>query len=56
MSQSKDIKTRLRGVVFMVDTAALVDEATLRDAATYLHDVLSSPEDVQERVIEQADH
>ncbi|KAJ5617471.1 hypothetical protein N7537_002585 [Penicillium hordei] len=40
MSQSKDIKTRLRGVVFMVDTAALVDEATLRDAATYLHDVL----------------
>lgn len=40
MSQSKDIKTRLRGVVFMVDTAALVDEATLRDTATYLHDVL----------------
>jgi signal recognition particle receptor subunit beta len=27
MTQSKDIKTRLRGVVFMVDTAALVDEA-----------------------------
>lgn len=24
----------------MVDTAALVDEATLRDTATYLHDVL----------------
>ncbi|OGE54723.1 hypothetical protein PENARI_c005G07099 [Penicillium arizonense] len=40
MAQSKDIKTRLRGVVFMVDTAALVDEATLRDTATYLHDVL----------------
>ncbi|KAG0156558.1 hypothetical protein PDIDSM_3739 [Penicillium digitatum] len=40
MSQSKDIKTRLRGVIFMVDTAALVDEATLRDTATYLHDVL----------------
>ncbi|KAJ5143116.1 uncharacterized protein N7515_001903 [Penicillium bovifimosum] len=40
MSQSKDIKTKLRGVVFMVDTAALLDEATLRDTATYLHDVL----------------
>ncbi|KAK9849541.1 hypothetical protein MYU51_014097 [Penicillium brevicompactum] len=40
MAQSKDIKTRLRGVLFMVDTAALVDEATLRDTATYLHDVL----------------
>lgn len=40
MSQSKDIKTKLRGVVFMVDTAALVDEVTLRDTATYLHDVL----------------
>lgn len=40
MSQSKDTKTKLRGVIFMVDTAALVDEATLRDTATYLHDVL----------------
>jgi len=40
MASSKDIKTRLRGVVFMVDTAALVDETTLRDTATYLHDVL----------------
>ncbi|KAJ5362472.1 Small GTPase superfamily ARF type [Penicillium brevicompactum] len=40
MAQSKDIKTRLRGVLFMVDTAALVDETTLRDTATYLHDVL----------------
>ncbi|KAJ5102900.1 hypothetical protein N7532_003429 [Penicillium argentinense] len=40
MSQSKDVKMKLRGVLFMVDTAALVDETTLRDAATYLHDVL----------------
>lgn len=40
MSLSKDAKTKLRGVIFMVDTAALVDEATLRDTATYLHDVL----------------
>lgn len=40
MSQSKDLKVKLRGVLFMVDTAALVDEATLRDTATYLHDVL----------------
>jgi signal recognition particle receptor subunit beta len=40
MSHSNDAKTKLRGVVFMVDTAALVDEATLRDSATYLHDVL----------------
>lgn len=40
MSQSKDAKVKLRGVLFMVDTAALVDEATLRDTAEYLHDVL----------------
>ncbi|KAJ5084282.1 hypothetical protein NUU61_008861 [Penicillium alfredii] len=40
MSHSKDAKSKLRGVMFMVDTAALVDEATLRDTATYLHDVL----------------
>ncbi|CAI7586569.1 unnamed protein product [Penicillium manginii] len=40
MSASKDIKTKIRGVVFMVDTAALTDEATLRDSASYLHDVL----------------
>lgn len=40
MSISKDASTKLRGVIFMVDTAALVDEATLRDTATYLHDVL----------------
>lgn len=40
MSTSKDMKTKLRGVIFMVDTAALVDEVTLRDTATYLHDAL----------------
>jgi signal recognition particle receptor subunit beta len=40
MASSKDVMTRLRGVIFMVDTAALVDETTLRDTATYLHDVL----------------
>lgn len=40
MAGSKDLKTKIRGVLFMVDTAALVDEATLRDTATYLHDVL----------------
>ncbi|KAJ5668832.1 hypothetical protein N7462_009902 [Penicillium macrosclerotiorum] len=40
MSTSNDTKMKLRGVIFMVDTAALVDETTLRDTATYLHDVL----------------
>lgn len=40
MAASTDTKTKLRGVIFMVDTAALVDETTLRDTATYLHDVL----------------
>ncbi|KAJ5888802.1 hypothetical protein N7495_008843 [Penicillium taxi] len=40
MAMSKDAKNKLRGVVFMVDTAALVDEIILRDTAAYLHDVL----------------
>jgi signal recognition particle receptor subunit beta len=40
MATSTDTKTKLRGVIFMVDTAALVDDTTLRDTATYLHDVL----------------
>ncbi|KAJ5485358.1 hypothetical protein N7539_005346 [Penicillium diatomitis] len=40
MASSNDSKNKLRGVIFMVDTAALVDEAVLRDTATYLHDVL----------------
>ena len=40
MAATKDNSIKLRGVVFMVDTAALVDEGVLRDTATYLHDVL----------------
>ncbi|KAJ5621211.1 hypothetical protein N7528_005994 [Penicillium herquei] len=40
MAISKENKTKIRGVIFMVDTAALVDEGNLRDTATYLHDVL----------------
>lgn len=44
MSSSKDLKTKLRGVIFMVDTAALDNSAEgemiLRDTASYLHDVL----------------
>ncbi|KAJ5232755.1 hypothetical protein N7468_005711 [Penicillium chermesinum] len=40
MSVAKDAAHKLRGVIFMVDTAALVDEAVLRDTASYLHDVL----------------
>ncbi|KAJ6134324.1 hypothetical protein N7523_000646 [Penicillium sp. IBT 18751x] len=40
MASSKDVKSKIRGLLFMIDTAALVDEANLRDAATYLHDVL----------------
>ncbi|KAJ5733379.1 hypothetical protein N7493_002165 [Penicillium malachiteum] len=40
MAISKENKNKIRGVIFMVDTAALVDEGNLRDTATYLHDVL----------------
>lgn len=40
MALTKDSSARLRGVIFVVDTAALVDEAVLRDTATYLHDIL----------------
>lgn len=40
MSKSKDSNTKLRGVIFMVDTAALSEDETLKDTATYLHDVL----------------
>ncbi|KAJ6015033.1 hypothetical protein N7540_009624 [Penicillium herquei] len=40
MANSKENKTKIRGLIFMVDTAALVDEGNLRDTATYLHDVL----------------
>ncbi|OOF92306.1 hypothetical protein ASPCADRAFT_55399 [Aspergillus carbonarius ITEM 5010] len=40
MSTSKDVKTKLRGVLFMVDTAALSEAEALRDTASYLYDVL----------------
>lgn len=40
MSNSKDTKSKLRGVIFVVDTAALSEDEALRDTATYLHDVL----------------
>ncbi|KAI9373146.1 signal recognition particle receptor beta subunit-domain-containing protein [Aspergillus egyptiacus] len=40
MSASKDTKVKLRGVLFMVDTAAISETETLRDAASYLYDVL----------------
>ncbi|KAL2872246.1 signal recognition particle receptor subunit beta [Aspergillus lucknowensis] len=40
MSTSKDTKLKLRGVIFMVDTAAISEAEALRDAASYLYDVL----------------
>ncbi|CBF70783.1 hypothetical protein AN5819.2 [Aspergillus nidulans FGSC A4] len=40
MSTTKDTKSRLRGVLFMVDTAAISETEALRDAASYLYDVL----------------
>ncbi|GLB00555.1 hypothetical protein ABZX51_007649 [Aspergillus tubingensis] len=40
MATSKDVKSKLRGVLFMIDTAALVEAETLRDTASYLYDVL----------------
>ncbi|KAL4749370.1 hypothetical protein BDW72DRAFT_178318 [Aspergillus terricola var. indicus] len=40
MSTTKDTKSKLRGVLFMVDTAAISETETLRDAASYLYDVL----------------
>ncbi|GAQ06923.1 hypothetical protein ALT_4244 [Aspergillus lentulus] len=40
MATAKDKKSKLRAVIFMVDTAALTEEDTLRDTASYLHDVL----------------
>ncbi|PWY63896.1 P-loop containing nucleoside triphosphate hydrolase protein [Aspergillus heteromorphus CBS 117.55] len=40
MSTTNDVKSRLRAVLFMVDTAALSETETLRDTASYLHDVL----------------
>ncbi|RDW90885.1 signal recognition particle receptor subunit beta [Aspergillus mulundensis] len=40
MSASKDAQSKLRGVLFMVDTAAISETEALRDAASYLYDVL----------------
>ncbi|KAL2842949.1 signal recognition particle receptor beta subunit-domain-containing protein [Aspergillus pseudoustus] len=40
MSASKETKSKLRGVLFMVDTAAISETEALRDAASYLYDVL----------------
>ncbi|KAL6239184.1 hypothetical protein BDW75DRAFT_227332 [Aspergillus navahoensis] len=40
MSTTKDTKSKLRGVLFMVDTAAISETEALRDAALYLYDVL----------------
>ncbi|KAL4761901.1 signal recognition particle receptor subunit beta [Aspergillus foveolatus] len=40
MSTAKDTKAKLRGVLFMVDTAAISETEALRDAASYLYDVL----------------
>jgi signal recognition particle receptor subunit beta len=40
MSESKETKSKLRGVLFMVDTAAIPETEALRDAASYLYDVL----------------
>lgn len=41
MSSSKDSKAKLRGIIFVVDTAALTGDEVLRDTATYLHEILS---------------
>ncbi|THC91668.1 hypothetical protein EYZ11_008863 [Aspergillus tanneri] len=40
MLSSKDNKSKLRGVIFLVDTAALSEVNALREAASYLYDVL----------------
>lgn len=42
---------KLRGVIFMVDTAALTEEDILRDTAAYLHDVLMV---LQKRALKQS--
>lgn len=47
MSSTKKVNSTVRGVVFMVDAAALSEgDEALRDAAGYLHDVLMA---LQER-------
>ncbi|KAF9883455.1 hypothetical protein FE257_003453 [Aspergillus nanangensis] len=40
MATSNDAKSKLRGVLFVVDTAALSEAEILRDTASYLYDVL----------------
>ncbi|KAL5332183.1 signal recognition particle receptor beta subunit-domain-containing protein [Aspergillus crustosus] len=40
MATSKDAKSKLRGILFVVDTAAISEIDALRDAASYLYDVL----------------
>ncbi|KAH8425642.1 signal recognition particle receptor subunit beta [Aspergillus melleus] len=40
MSSSKDNKSKVRGVLFLVDTAAMSEADALRDTASYLYDVL----------------
>ncbi|KAL4980028.1 signal recognition particle receptor beta subunit-domain-containing protein [Aspergillus desertorum] len=50
MSTTKDTKTKLRGVLFMVDTAAISETEALRDTASYLYDVLLI---LQKRALQQ---
>lgn len=40
MSTTKDARSKVRGVVFAVDTAAFSQDEPLRDTAIYLHDIL----------------
>lgn len=40
MASSKDSKSKVRGVLFLVDTAAISEADALRDTASYLYDVL----------------
>ncbi|KAE8379524.1 signal recognition particle receptor beta subunit-domain-containing protein [Aspergillus bertholletiae] len=40
MVDSKDPKSKLRGIIFTVDTAALSEVEALRDTASYLYDAL----------------
>ncbi|PYH95367.1 P-loop containing nucleoside triphosphate hydrolase protein [Aspergillus ellipticus CBS 707.79] len=40
MSTTNDTKSRLRAVLFVVDTATLSEAETMRDTASYLYDVL----------------
>ncbi|KKK13862.1 hypothetical protein P175DRAFT_0503442 [Aspergillus ochraceoroseus IBT 24754] len=40
MSSANDTKSKLRGVLFMVDTATISEIDSLRDTASYLYDIL----------------